>query len=235
MSSTTTPRITPLVVLLIIMVLSTILVPIIAMMYSYNVMSIAVFGAGFLILLATSIILLIYRQRSGQQGTWALVNRAILVGLAIGLLWVIEININNIIAPPLPARDIIDNIFWGVIAFLILIFTVISAYQTDSVKAGIVGGAWSGLASGALACCMALSLIIFGMGLITHDPLNVAEWAARGAGDNAPTMMAYFAHETFAGALMHLIVLGVVMGGLLGILGGAIGKGVKRVGRLLGS
>jgi hypothetical protein len=45
-------------------------------------------------------------------------------------------------------------------------------------------------------------------------------------------MAAYFAFETFAGAFGHLVVLKVAMGGLLGVLGGSIGKGIKRIFRL---
>src|SRR3954471_3813385 len=36
------------------------------------------------------------------------------------LLWTVEIGMNNIVRPPLPARDIYDNIFWRMIAILIL-------------------------------------------------------------------------------------------------------------------
>ena len=71
---------------------------------------------------------------------------------------------------------------------------------------------------------MALSLIVFGMRFIAQDPLNISEWAVCRADSGAPTMAAYFAYETFAGAFSHLIVLGIVMGCLLGLLGGSIWK-----------
>ena len=62
------------------------------------------------------------------------------------------------------------------------------------------------------------------MTLITHDPLNVAEWAASGPASGAPDMASYFAFETMAGALGHLFVLGTLMGGVLGLAGGAVGR-----------
>jgi hypothetical protein len=80
---------------------------------------------------------------------------------------------------------------------------------------------------------MALALIVFGMYFITHDPLNLAEWAARSKANQSTTMAAYFAYETFAGAFLHLIVLGLLMGGLLGMVGGILGKGSKKVIRWL--
>lgn len=45
-------------------------------------------------------------------------------------------------------------------------------------------------------------------------------------------MAAYFAFETLARALMHLVV-GLVMGAALGIVGGTIGRGPSMARRLL--
>jgi len=51
-----------------------------------------------------------------------------------------------------------------------------------------------------------------------------AEWASRRSSSAAPAIAAYFAYETFAGAFLHLVILGVVMGVLLGGVGGPLGK-----------
>jgi hypothetical protein len=218
---------TPLSALLILMIYSTMLVPIIAFTYSYDSVTGIASGACLLVLLAVDIFLWLYRGRMSRQGSSFIVNRGITAGLAIGLLWVVEISINNFMAPPLPARDMIDNLFWAAIALLIFALSIVCAYRTGRIKAGVEAGIWSGFASGALACCMALSLIVFGMRFMTQDPINIAEWANRGPDTTAPTMVAYFAFETLAGAFLHLAVLGLLMGLLLGLLGGAIGKGVR--------
>jgi hypothetical protein len=210
-------------ILLLFAAFSTTLVPIIALRYSYNAMSLAISGAGLLILVVACVSLCLYRERTSRAG-YSTIVQAICVGLALGLLWVAEISVNNLIAPPLPARDIIDNVFWAVIAVSIFLLALVYAYRTDRFRVGVEVGTWSGFVSGALACCMALSLIVFGMHFITQDPLNVTEWAARGTDSSAPTIAAYFAYETFAGAFLHLTVLGIVMGGRLGILGGISGK-----------
>jgi hypothetical protein len=152
-----------------------------------------------------------------------------LIGLVLGLLWAVEIGINNILAPPLRGRDNIDNIFWAAIALAIMALSIMQAWRTGSLLRAIEAGAWSGFASGLVACVTALGMIVFGMGLLTQDPLNQAEWAGHLAINTAPTMADYFAYETFAGAFGHLLVLGIVMGGLLGTLGGAIVKGIQRV------
>ena len=208
-------------------IFGTVLVPIIAVNYSYSRLSGIESGVGFLTLLAVAALLEAYRRRIDLWRNAGESTLAVTVGIALGLLWVIEISINNFIAPPLPARDIIDNIFWAVIGLSILFFAVQRTLQKDSIVCGIEAGAWSGFASGLLACCMALCIIVLGMYFITHDPLNIAEWGLRGSGSQSLSMAAYFAYETFAGGFMHLIILGIGMGGILGVIGGCLGKGIK--------
>ena len=70
------------------------------------------------------------------------------------------------------------------------------------------------------------------MPLLLHDPLNQAEWAMRGPTSDAPSMAVYFAYQTLAGALLHLIVLGALMGVMLGPIGGMLGKGGRAIGGL---
>jgi hypothetical protein len=202
-------------------------VAMVALRYSYSPLTGAESAVGLILLFLTGGFFWFTRLRSLQRRS------AMLLGIILGLLWVIEISINNFIAPPLPARDIIDNIFWGAIALSILVFTIVRAYRSGSFLLAVEGATWSGLVSGLLACCMALFVIVFAMDFIIHDPLNVAEWAARGAGNLASSMAAYFAFETFAGAFLHLVVLGVGMGGILGIVGAMLGKGIKTVQKVL--
>ena len=202
----------------------TALVTIVALLYGYNSQALVVSAVAFCILLVVDAFLWRFQQRVSRAGYPGVSRQAIQIGMAIGLLWVIEISINNFIAPPLPARDTIDNLFWAAIAILIFMHALLCAYRANRFRSGLEAGFWSGSVSGALACGMALSMIVFGMHWITQDPLNITEWAARGAGVSAPGMAAYFAFETLAGALLHLVVLGTLMGLLLGGLAGLIGK-----------
>ena len=145
-------------------------------------------------------------------------------GLYFGLLWTIEISINNIIQPRLPLRDHLDNIFWGIIALLILYVSYKDAFDTRKIITGIKAGFFSGFSSGIVACLTALILICFGMKLLLKDPINIAEWSDMKGKTNYPDMASYFAYQTFAGAIMHLIILGIIMGVMLGIIGGLVGK-----------
>jgi hypothetical protein len=223
-------RITLLSVVFIVTVVSIMLVPITAVMYGYDTLSFVEAGAGFTVLLAIVGFLWHFRKRSISLGNSVTINKMTFVGLVLGLLWTVEIGINNFIAPPLPARDIIDNAFWAAIALSIFIQAVLVAYQTGSMLDGVKVGTWSGFISGLVACWASLTLIVFGMHFITHDPLNVAEWTLHRTNSNAPTMAAYFAFETLAGAFLHLLVLGLAMGALLGVIGGLIGKIARKAG-----
>lgn len=150
--------------------------------------------------------------------------RNVAIGFIFGLLWTIEISINNFIRPGLRLRDDIDNIFFSVIAILIFINAAREAYLTNTMSDGIKSGFWSGISSGAIACITALALIVFGMKYILLDPLNLKEWADVGPISNSPGIEVYFAYQTFTGAIMHLFILGAFMGFILGSIGGLTGK-----------
>lgn len=156
-------------------------------------------------------------------------HKNIRIGLRIGLLWTVEISINNIAHPPLPYRDIIDDTFWAIIALLILIVATAEAFKKNNFVAGLLSGCWTGYASGLVACFTALVLVVFAMPLVLTDPLNIKEWADLHTTVRYPSMAVYFAYQTFTGAMLHLAVLGGLMGALLGGLGGVIGKGLRYV------
>jgi hypothetical protein len=210
-----------------ILLLSAILVLVIAFRYAYDTSSRMAGGGGFILLLAALGVTWWVSRTARRDNAPAALDRITLLGLALGLLWTIEIGINNITAPPLPGRDTIDNSFWALIALGILIASVVAAYSSGRLKAGLAVGTCSGFARGAVACVTALALIVFGMPLLLSDPVNLAEWANRAKGSTAPTMASYFAFETLAGALLHLVALGVGMGFVLGGVGGALGKLAK--------
>ncbi len=113
---------------------------------------------------------------------------------------------------------------------IILVFAIYFHYRSYSWPAGLeaagclVSGFWSGIASGAVACLTALIFVVFGMKYLLMDPVNIKEWTDIRATENSPGMEVYFAYQTFAGAIMHLFVLGAIMGLLLGAIGGFIGK-----------
>lgn len=193
-----------------------------------GVQAIEAFGA-FVLLLAIDGALFFGGRRMLLQGESSY-QKSIALGLGAGLLWTAEISMNNILTPGLPLRDILDDLFWIAIALILLGASIAWTYQTNNIRIGISVGLWSGFSSGAVACLTGLIFVVIGMPLLLHDPLNLAEWSARGATSGTPNMAVYFAYQTLAGALGHLVILGAMMGGVLGLLGGALGK----VGYVLG-
>lgn len=97
----------------------------------------------------------------------------------------------------------------------------------QKIVVGIKAGFWNGLASGAVACITALILIVFGMPLILSDSLNIKDWSDVKNTTHFPSMSAYFAYQSFAEAIMHLVILDTIMGLLLGFIGGLLGKMIK--------
>ncbi|MEI6683836.1 MAG: hypothetical protein WCO44_14490, partial [Bacteroidota bacterium] len=99
---------------------------------------------GVVSLLTTAVLLRIFQKR----GVSPLRRRSVAIGLVVGLLWTIEIGVNNLVRPGLPLRDIIDNIFWAVIALLILAASTREVILSNRSRDGVLAGFWSGIASG---------------------------------------------------------------------------------------
>jgi hypothetical protein len=144
-------------------------------------------------------------------------------GLLFGLLWVLEISFNNFVPPDIstgPMRDRVDSTVLAAIAAGVLILSAVAAFRNGAIKHGLLAGYWSGLVSGLIACLMGLLLIVPWMRLLVRDPLMISEFAERGAADGAPDLATYIAYETLTGALLHLVLLGMALGLLLGGVGG---------------
>ena len=106
-------------------------------------------GGASVLLLALTLVFLLWRRLArlprlhGQSATF---------GLLIGLLWTVEICMNNILQPGLPLRDTLDDLFWALIALLILAVSIAFAYRANNFLQGLLAGCWSGFSSGAVAC-----------------------------------------------------------------------------------
>src|SRR5436305_5491199 len=136
-------------------------------------------GGAFALLFALNLTFFLKKRRTADLNGYH--QKSVLLGLVVGLLWTAEISMNNILQPGLPTRDILDDLFWAAIAFIILLASIHYAYRTNDMQCGIKVGFWSGLSSGAIACLTGLFFVVVGMPLLLRDPLNSAEWSARGA------------------------------------------------------
>jgi hypothetical protein len=157
-------------------------------------------------------------RRSGYRA-----DRSLLVGLSIGLLWTVEICINNFLHPGLPWRDIIDDAFWALVTAVIVGYAAVRAYHAHTILAGLAAGLWSGFASGLVACVTGLLITVFGIQLVVNDPLTVMEWQRQGSGSGLTDPVVFSAYETLFGAIGHLHLIGTLMGILFGLIGGIAG------------
>jgi hypothetical protein len=154
------------------------------------------------------------------------------VGVVTGAVWVTEESYNMIFTAAIPTRDLVDDLLLALIALILFIFGLGRAFRTRQVGQGVRTGLWSGAVGGMIACLTAEVFIVFFMNLITQDPASVHEWADQGPGSGAPTIETYWAYASLKGALLlHLVLVGPVMGGLVGALGGAIGTGLSALRR----
>jgi hypothetical protein len=163
-------------------------------------------------------------------------DRAVCTGVAVGVVtgavWVVEESYNLIFTAAVPVRDLVDNLLLALIAFVVLISALVRAFRSGQVRQGARTGLWSGAVSGMIACLMAEIFIVFFMHLLTQDPASVEEWAVQGLGSGAPTIETYWAYASLKGAfLLHLVLVGPVMGGVVGALGGGIGAGLSALRR----
>jgi|WetSurMetagenome_2_1015567.scaffolds.fasta_scaffold123478_2 hypothetical protein len=179
-------------------------------------------GSLLSIMMLSGISFLLWKQKGKYIDR--LQQKNVTIGLVFGLLWIIELSVNYVFHPELQLRNNIDNIIFSIIAVLIFINSIMDAYQTDAFFDGLKAGFWSGISSGAVACIAALAITVFGMKFILLDPIRQAEWVAVHETSGSPAMDVYFAYRTFATAIMHLFILGAMMGMILGLFGGLAGK-----------
>lgn len=150
-------------------------------------------------------------------------------GIALGMLWVLEIAANNFVRPEVRSRDTFDNIVWATISLATVAIAALRAIRARSWIHGVCTGVWAGFISGLSACLVALLIATVWNDWLTSDPLMIAEYLARGTASGAPDIATYAAYETLAGAMLHLVGLGIIGGGLLGAVGGGIASACRRL------
>jgi hypothetical protein len=179
-------------------------------------------GAGMLIALGA--VAWMASRRAGRDlrgATWRL---GTWTGLALGIMWIVEIGINNVFPAdrvPIATRDLADDLIWGLIALATILVAGVAAHRADSIGAGVAVGIWSGAVSGLLAYLAGLLVVVLSVDALERSPDLVAEFPSSGAADLA-TYVTYttIGSSPLAGAAGHLWLLGIGAGALLGMVGG---------------
>ncbi|MGW5667877.1 hypothetical protein [Micromonospora sp. NPDC003776] len=149
-------------------------------------------------------------------------------GLVLGGLWIAEIAFNNLtphtVSTP-AARGVLDNATWAVVAVVTAGTAAAATARTRRWRSGLRTGVWSGVGSGLGAALGGALLLSIFRPSVENDPLMRAEWLQRGPGVDLPV---YVTRETMAGVGVHLWVLGVVQGALLGLIASTLTLAVIR-------
>ena len=122
-----------------ILIVSAVLVVVVYLLYPALQWSLKIEAGACLLSLIILIVLILFIQKIKHELSDKS-KQNLKAGLYFGLLWTIEISMNNVIQPKLPLRDYLDNIFWGVIVILILYVSYRNAFNTQKIKAGIKAG-----------------------------------------------------------------------------------------------
>lgn len=149
--------------------------------------------------------------------TWRL---SAIFGLTIGLLWIIEIMVGNIVAVE---SNVSRAIYTGatVAAFALpLIAGAVGAYRLGTVRSGIAVGFWSGLLSGLIAYLTLMFITYVFMGTLQHDPQTLREYAH----SSERALSTFIVGDFLFASCSHLVLIGVLWGTATAAVGAIVGK-----------
>jgi hypothetical protein len=175
----------------------------------------------------------VWQTRGATQTGIAL---GLVLGLALGSVWALEISFFTFIAPTtfaLDVRDLIGDLLDGASALAVLSVGAVCAYRARDFTAGWRTALWTGMISGLVVYLMGALIINVRLDRVVHDVGAIQEYTQRGAASGAPDIYTYWAAQTLSGAVFHLIVLGLLLGAALGAVGAHVGyllasRGVRR-------
>jgi hypothetical protein len=155
------------------------------------------------------------------------------LGAILGLLWVVEIGVNNVFPAcqaPVGTRDAIDDAIWALIGLLTLGVAGLASHRRGGSAPGAKIGLWSGIVSGLFAYLAGLLVVDLFLGAVVADPELVANFPASQFPDLATyATFAIVGASPLVGAAGHLWLLGIAAGTLLGAVGGLAGTLTTKV------
>ncbi len=97
----------------------------------------------------------------------------------------------------------------------------LGSQQTGRIRTGASIGVWSGLLSGSWTFIL---LMLLTLGGVNHGLPVDAKDMTQFQHSGAPDIATFLVGEALAGAIVHLALIGPVWGGILGALGGVLGR-----------
>jgi hypothetical protein len=178
----------------------------------------------FLVLLGIAslgyILIAMFTTRSRMPDVAMATRRGLQWGAITGIFWLIEVLAGNL--GDIHQAWVMVAYFGGaLIAYgLPLITALIGARSTGRATAGIVIGLWSGMIGAIITFLGLMVLTALFMGVMQVRSDNIAEFHR----SNAPDIMTFLIGDALAGGINHLLLIGTLFSGILGVIGGFAGK-----------
>ncbi|WP_220198807.1 hypothetical protein [Ktedonospora formicarum] len=167
----------------------------------------------------------LFLTRRGTTDERVALHQGLVWGLLCGGAWAIELLVANL--PLVPSKQLTfvlyESMAW--LGFLLpMLPSLLAGWQTKRIGPGLQAGVLCGMLGGLIIffTWLLFSALLFQAGL--RDPQTIAEFRHSGLSD----ITTYMISDWLAALIGHLWI-GLITGLLLGILGGAVGKGVRWV------
>jgi hypothetical protein len=151
-------------------------------------------------------------------------------GTVVGVLWWIEILEGNVWR--LPGWWLSLLYFGAAIAAYLLpgFAAALVAWRTSSFRSGLLAGMWTGMLGSLLTFIGGMSILWLFHASFLQDPQNLEEFLRSRARGGAPDLDTYIVGDLFAGLIVHLAFIGIVLSAIAGAIGAAIGQTLHPIG-----
>lgn len=184
----------------------------------------ALFLSGFAITLVAYVAMALFATRTASPAREVAFNAALRWGTVVGVLWWIEILEGNVWR--LPGWWLSLLYFGAAIAAYLLpgVAAALVAWRTSDFRSGLLAGVWTGMLGSLLTFIGAMVILWLCHTSFLQDPQNLREFLRSRARGGTPVLDTYIVGDLFAGLIVHLAFIGIVLSAIAGVIGAAIGQ-----------
>lgn len=184
----------------------------------------ALFLSGFAIPLIAYVGMALFATRTALPAREVAFNAAVRWGTVVGVLWWIEILEGNVWR--LPGWWLSLLYFGAAIAAYLLpgFAAALVAWRTSSFRWGSLAGVWTGMVGSLLTFISGMAILWLFHASFLQDPQNLREYLRSQVHGGAPDLETYIVGDLFAGLIVHLAFIGIVLSAIAGAIGAAIGQ-----------
>lgn len=184
----------------------------------------AFFLSGFALTLIAYVAMALFATRTSLPARQITINVALRWGTAVGVLWWIEILEGNVWR--LPGWWLSLLYFGAAIAAYLLpgFAAALVAMRMSNFRWGLLAGVWTGMVGSLLTFIGGMAILWIFHASFLQDPQNLREFLRSQARGEASDLDTYIVGDMFAGLIVHLAFIGIVLSAIAGAIGAAIGQ-----------